>query len=87
MSPYMDLMTVEEIAEKLRVTANWVYLHADEMGVIRLGKYLRFSWQRVLECLEGRNKSLDCLHNNPLKDTAFTTHITDQEQTGNKTVD
>jgi hypothetical protein len=69
MSPYMDLMTVEEIAEKLRVTANWVYLHADEIGVIRLGKYLRFSWQRVLECLEGKNKPLDCSSSDPMKKT------------------
>jgi excisionase family DNA binding protein len=54
----MDLMTVEEIASKLKVKRSWVYTHADELGVYRLGKYLRFSWSRVIECLERRTTSL-----------------------------
>jgi len=49
---YMELMTVEEVASKLRVKRSWVYTHADELGVYHAGKYLRFSWSRVLECLE-----------------------------------
>jgi hypothetical protein len=48
------LLTVEEVAVRLRVQRSWVYGHADALGVIRLGKYLRFSWPRVLEHLEGK---------------------------------
>jgi excisionase family DNA binding protein len=47
-----DLLTVEELAVKLRMKNSWVYTHADELGALRLGKYLRFSWERVLEHLE-----------------------------------
>jgi hypothetical protein len=47
-----DLMTVGELAARLRVTASWVYSHADCLGVYRLGKYLRFDWDRVLDRLE-----------------------------------
>lgn len=45
------LLTVEEVAARLGVSRNWVYGHASELGVYRLGKYLRFSWPRVLERL------------------------------------
>jgi excisionase family DNA binding protein len=45
------LLTVEEVAVRLCVSRNWVYSHASEIGAYRLGKYLRFSWPRVLERL------------------------------------
>ena len=51
-----ELLTVEELALRLRVKRSWVYLHADTLGVFRLGKYLRFSWPRVLQHLEGKMK-------------------------------
>jgi excisionase family DNA binding protein len=41
-------LTVEEVAARLGVSRNWVYTHANELGVCRLGKYLRFSSTRVL---------------------------------------
>jgi hypothetical protein len=47
-----DFLTVSELAAKLRVRTSWVYQHADDLGAYRLGKYLRFSWDRVLERLE-----------------------------------
>jgi hypothetical protein len=47
------LLTVTEVAARLRVEASWVYTHADQLGAYRLGKYLRFSWERVLERLNG----------------------------------
>lgn len=46
------LLTVDEIAERLRVKPSWVYSHQDELGVRRLGKYLRFLWPDVLERLK-----------------------------------
>ena len=44
-------LTVDEVAVRLCVSRNWVYNHAGEIGAYRLGKYLRFSWPRVLERL------------------------------------
>lgn len=46
------LLTVDELAARLRVKPSWVYTHADDLGGYRLGKYLRFSWARVIERLE-----------------------------------
>ena len=46
------LLTVSQVARRLGVTCGWVYTHADQLGVYRLGKYLRFSWSRVLERLQ-----------------------------------
>ncbi len=46
-----QLLTVDEVAVRLCVSRNWVYNHASEIGAYRLGKYLRFSWPRVLERL------------------------------------
>ncbi len=47
-----ELMTVEEVAARLKVKTSWVYSHADDLGAYRLGKYLRFSWDRVLDRFE-----------------------------------
>jgi hypothetical protein len=49
--PEGQLLTVGEVAIRLSVSRNWVYNHADAIGGYRLGKYLRFSWPRVLERL------------------------------------
>jgi hypothetical protein len=45
------LLTVEELAARLKVPDSWIYSHADQLGVFRAGKYLRFSWTRVIERL------------------------------------
>ena len=46
------LLTVQEIANHLRLKLSWVYEHADELGAYWLGKYLRFALPRVMERLE-----------------------------------
>jgi len=46
-----EILTVREVADRLRVKSSWVYGHADELGAFRLGKYLRFLWPRVLDRL------------------------------------
>lgn len=46
------LLRVNEIAAWLQVDPSWVYAHADDLGAYRLGKYLRFSLERVLDRLE-----------------------------------
>jgi hypothetical protein len=48
----IELKTVNELAELLRLKPSWVYDHADDLGAFRLGKYLRFSMPRVMERLE-----------------------------------
>ena len=45
-------LTVEELAQKLRVPKSWVYSQTRKTGAgslprIKLGKYLRFNWNQV----------------------------------------
>ncbi len=47
-----EILTVQQVAERLQLRPSWVYTHADELGAYRTGKYIRFRWQRVLERLE-----------------------------------
>lgn len=55
-----SLLTPSEVAEQFSVTRTWVYEHADELGVIRLGRgpkaRLRFDARVVSQCLS-RNGS------------------------------
>jgi excisionase family DNA binding protein len=37
-----QLLTVEQVAERLQVPRTWVYKHLKEIPYIKLGKYLRF---------------------------------------------
>ena len=54
-----DLLKVEEVATKLRVKPSWVYTHADALGAYHLGKYLRFSWEQILDRLGKSPRLLD----------------------------
>ena len=36
------LLTVDEVAEILRVPKSWVYSHQDQLPTVRLGRYVRF---------------------------------------------
>lgn len=51
-------LTVDEVAERLKVKPSWVYSNADRLGAFHLGKYLRFNWSKVVECLELGKASL-----------------------------
>ena len=51
-----EILTVSEIAQRLRVPKSWVYGHAPLLGAYRLGKYLRFSWNRTLQHLEASSE-------------------------------
>jgi excisionase family DNA binding protein len=46
-----ELLTVEDLAALLRVPRSWVYSHSGDLGAYKLGKYLRFDWERVRERL------------------------------------
>ena len=55
-----DLLTPQQLADRLQVSKTWVFdqtrerskvRNAHPLPVIRLGKYLRFSWRAVSEWL------------------------------------
>lgn len=51
------LLTVQELAKKLRVPISWIYSQTrkrerNSMPVIRLGKYVRFDVDEVLHWLK-----------------------------------
>lgn len=81
-----EILTVSEIAERLRVPNSWVYGHADLLGAYRLGKYLRFSWKRALKCLEAgsQNEELGAAAQRPTTacgiSEAYKSHGTRKEQ-------
>ena len=52
-----QLLTVEELAERLNLPASWIYAHlrkrsGDPIPGFRLGKYWRFREEEVLQWLE-----------------------------------
>jgi excisionase family DNA binding protein len=48
-------LTVEEVAERLRVSVSWVYRHKDLLGAVRLGDRLwRFPEQELNARLAGQ---------------------------------
>ncbi len=55
------LLTVQEVAELLKVPVSWVYEHTRKRGLdrlphLKLGKYLRFEEQAVREFLERQRR-------------------------------
>ncbi len=52
-----ELLTVEEMAAKLKVKPSWIYVRtmqtgADSIPRVRIGKYLRFNPGAVMEWIE-----------------------------------
>jgi len=60
-----DLLTPPELANRLRLKTSWVYSHADTLGVIRLGKYLRFDWNTVIQRLASADGDTKVLGSHP----------------------
>lgn len=59
---FKELITVDELAERLRVPKSWVYCKTREHGPkamprIRTGKYLRFQYSAVLDWLKNSTAS------------------------------
>lgn len=59
-----ELLTVEEVAQFLKVPASWVYEHcrkqvSDPLPHVKLGKYLRFSRSDLARYLEKLRRGLD----------------------------
>ena len=56
-----DLMTLEELAEAWKVPKSKIYAYTRETGPgslprLKLGKYLRFEWEKVQEWLKDQNR-------------------------------
>ena len=48
------LLTVDEVAEILRVPRSWIYSHQDQLPTVRLGRYLRFRRSEIELFLDQR---------------------------------
>ena len=58
-----ELLTVDELSEKLKVQKSWLYSRTRETGLgaiprIRVGKYIRFNLDEVVKWLERQNENL-----------------------------
>jgi excisionase family DNA binding protein len=54
-----ELLTVEEMAEKLKVKPSWIYFRTMQTGNnsiprVKIGKYLRFNPGAVMEWIEAQ---------------------------------
>jgi excisionase family DNA binding protein len=54
-----ELLTVEEMAEKLKVKTSWLYFRTMHTGTnaiprVKIGKYLRFNPGAVMEWIEAQ---------------------------------
>lgn len=54
-----DILTVEELAARLKVKRTWVYEKMRQRGnnslpVFKMGRYLRFSWKHVSAWLQAQ---------------------------------
>ena len=54
----VELITVQELAKKLKVPVSWVYqrtrLGQEAIPHVKMGKYVRFDWDEVVEFLEDK---------------------------------
>jgi len=53
------LLSVNELAEKLNVSATWVYARTknNELPFLRCGRYCRFDFDEVLEYLKKKQRT------------------------------
>lgn len=59
----MNLLTIQDLSERLRVRKSWIYARTmprgaskDRIPSIRLGKYLRFDPEKVEEWIANHSK-------------------------------
>jgi excisionase family DNA binding protein len=57
--PDQELLTIEEMAEKLKVKTSWLYFRTMHTGAnsiprVKIGKYLRFNPGAVMEWIEAQ---------------------------------
>ena len=57
-----DFLTVDELADRLKVQKSWLYSRTRETGPgsmprLKVGKYLRFEYQAVVDWLRKQNEA------------------------------
>jgi predicted DNA-binding transcriptional regulator AlpA len=61
-----EILTPQQVAERLQVPVSWVYEQSrnrssirvpDPLPHMKLGRYLRFDWNRVLAWMERQSKA------------------------------
>ena len=57
-----DFLTIDELADRLKVQKSWLYARTREtepgtMPRLKVGKYLRFDYQAVMEWLRRQNEA------------------------------
>jgi len=52
-----DILTPEQLAERLKVPLSWVYKNVRRLPVLRCGRYLRFSWPDVCDWLRSKDSA------------------------------
>ena len=55
-------LTIDELADRLKVQKSWLYSRTREIGPgtmprLKLGKYLRFDYQAVMDWLRKQNEA------------------------------
>ena len=63
MNQFEELLTVDELASRLKVPKSWIYERTrrrgkDQLPHFKLGKYVRFEWTAIGEFLGGQQFSL-----------------------------
>ena len=58
----MDLVDISELAKKLGVRKSWIYSRTrlkgdDQIPCLRIGKYLRFEFNNVMQWLKTQNEN------------------------------
>ena len=59
-----NLLSVDELAQSLNVHKSWLYSRTRQTGAdaiprLKVGKYIRFRLNDVMEWLEGQNKNAE----------------------------
>jgi len=62
MNENLKLLTIDELAQLLKVQTSWIYRRTMETGPgaiprIKMGRYLRFEWEAVEAWLRSLNKA------------------------------
>ena len=55
-----NLIGISEMAKKLDVPVSWIYsrTRTNEIPCIRLGKYLKFDYERVMQWVQEQNENI-----------------------------
>ena len=56
-----DFLTIDELADRLKVQKSWIYSRTRETGPgtmpkLKVGKYLRFDYEVVMDWLKKQNE-------------------------------